>query len=162
MRKVWLSPIVVSLGKYILISVILVLICRLNFLPFRPSAYPTCIYDLYGNHVLSSFELSKGFMIQMSSESEIKSLPENIIEVHVYIQALHKRNCLLRSHTYKVDSIYCGWHGTSICQGLKCQPWKLYITSNYSVNPSWWWIFYGPLSWRASYVCSLRGCPSHT
>lgn len=63
---------------------------------------------MYGNDVASSFELVKGFTRPVLSKSEIRAIPNEIVEAHVNLSAKRKLNRILRSHVHRNEAIKIG------------------------------------------------------
>lgn len=57
--------------------------------------------DLYGNDVVSSFELAKDFTPHVANYSDIHCVPEEIVELHIIIVAKWKLKCIFRLHTFR-------------------------------------------------------------
>lgn len=43
--------------------------------------------DLYGNDVVSSFELAKGFTRPIRSDRDVNAVPDDVIEAHVNLSS---------------------------------------------------------------------------
>lgn len=60
--------------------------------------------DLYRNDVVSSYEFAKGFTRSLVSHSDIRTIPDKIVEIHVHIVAKRELNEVLTSHTLDTES----------------------------------------------------------
>ena len=64
--------------------------------------------NLYGNDIVSSFKLAKGYTLPLDDDSSMLEVPREIFEARNVLKAKRKLNLILRYKAVKIPSIYAG------------------------------------------------------
>lgn len=62
-------------------------------------------YNLYGNNVASSYELTNGFIIPLSEDRLMLHVPKELLNAHNDLNSKRKLNMILRSKAIAIPSI---------------------------------------------------------